>query len=92
MFRGSLEPDVSFFGFNLPENVMVGKASGGTGDGYYIVIQEQPTEPRFGLDVGTPTRNPTHVSVAEEPPEGLALKEGLQWGFNGAHMAGIEVT
>jgi hypothetical protein len=63
---------------------------GGSGGqlGYFIVIQEQPTEPRFGLDVGTPTGNATHLRVSPGPPAGLPLN-GLQWGRNAAHMAGI---
>jgi hypothetical protein len=87
-FRGSLEPDVSFFGFNLPIKTVVGSAGGGSGDGYFIVIQEQPTEPRFGLDQDTPTSGATHLKVAGGPPAGLPLN-GLQWGANAAHMAGI---
>jgi len=58
------------------------------GPGYFIVIQEQPTEPRFGLDVGTPTGSATHLRVAAGPPAGLPLG-GLTWGRNAAHMAGI---
>lgn len=49
MFRGSLEPDLVFFGFNLG----VDQARGGPSTpGWFFVIQQQPTEPRFGLDVG----------------------------------------
>lgn len=84
-FRGDLPPDVSFFGFD----VTAPAASGTDGTpGYYIVIQEHPTEPRFGLDVGTPPGTGTHVSVAAGPPSGVATG-GLQWGRNAAHMAGI---
>ena len=44
VFRGTLDPDVTFIGFDLtPEEVV-------TGDGWFFVLQEQPTEPRFGLD------------------------------------------
>ena len=50
-FRGSMQPDLSFFGFDITTDAATGK--GGT-PGYYIVIQEHPTEPRFGLDAGTP--------------------------------------
>lgn len=84
-FSGSLPPDVSFFGFDLSAAQITGSSSG---LGYYIVIQEHPTEPRFGLDVGTPTGGGTHVSIAAGPPAGLPLN-GLQWGFNAAHTAGI---
>jgi hypothetical protein len=44
VFRGTLEPDVVFVGFALtPAEVL-------DGEGYFFVLQEQPTEPRFGLD------------------------------------------
>jgi hypothetical protein len=50
LFRGSFEPDVAFFGFNLSEDQVRG--GGETGDpGWFFVIQQHPTEPRFGLDV-----------------------------------------
>jgi len=84
-FRGDLPPDVSFFGFDI--TVAAATGSDGT-PGHYIVIQEHPTEPRFGLDVGTPADTGTHVSVAAGPPSGVATGP-LQWGRNAAHMAGI---
>jgi hypothetical protein len=89
-FRGSMQPDVSFFGFDLTVEQAVGPQSSVNGDdhGYFIVIQEQPTEPRFGVDVGTPTGEGTHITVSAGVPAGTALN-GLQWGQNGAHMAGI---
>lgn len=44
IFRGMLEPDVTFVGFELtPAEVVAGL-------GWYFVLQQQPTEPRFGLD------------------------------------------
>ena len=44
IFRGTLEPDVTFVGFELtPAEVVAGL-------GWYFVLQQQPTEPRFGLD------------------------------------------
>jgi hypothetical protein len=84
-FRGDLPPDVSFFGFDI--TVAAATGSDGT-PGHYIVIQEHPTEPRFGLDVGTPPGSGTHVSIAAGPPSGVATGT-LQWGRNAAHMAGI---
>lgn len=86
-FRGSMEPDVSFFGFNITADQAAGTGAGGD-QGYFIVIQEQPGEPRFGLDVGTPTGTASHVKVGAGVPSGTGLN-GLTWGQNGAHMAGI---
>jgi hypothetical protein len=45
-FSGTLQPDVSFFGFDLTAD----KAAGRDGGGWYFVFQEQPSETRFGLD------------------------------------------
>ncbi|MER5334182.1 hypothetical protein [Micromonospora sp. NPDC002717] len=46
-FRGTIDPDVTYLGFDLT----VDAARGGDGDlGWFFVIQEQPTAPRFGLD------------------------------------------
>lgn len=48
IFTGRLDPDVSFFGFELK----LEEARGDDGDqGWFFVLQEQPSEPRFGLDV-----------------------------------------
>ena len=44
IFRGSLEPDVTFVGFNLTATEVL------AGNGWFFVLQQQPTEPRFGLD------------------------------------------
>ncbi|MEH0845739.1 hypothetical protein V6U81_25470 [Micromonospora sp. CPCC 205711] len=46
-FRGTIDPDVTYLGFDLT----VDAARGGHGDlGWFFIIQEQPTAPRFGLD------------------------------------------
>lgn len=56
LFRGTLSPDMTFLGFNLT----AADARGGTAsspDGFFFVFQEQPSEPRFGLEptaAGTP--------------------------------------
>jgi len=60
MFRATQSPDITMLGFLLTKSKVRGadtKASGGPG--WFFVLQEQPTEPRFGLDVaktfgGTP--------------------------------------
>ena len=54
-FHGKLLPDVAFFGFPLTPTQAVGAADAtdATVDqGWFFVLQEQPAEPRFGLDVG----------------------------------------
>jgi hypothetical protein len=49
LYRGTLSPDITFLGFNLSQ----ADAYGGTTaspDGFFFVFQEQPSEPRFGLE------------------------------------------
>jgi hypothetical protein len=46
-FRGDLDPDLVFLGF--PLSLWEAKGSD-THPGWYFVLQEQPTAPRFGLD------------------------------------------
>ena len=85
IFRGSVPTDITFFGFDLSS----ARATGTDGSpGYYIVIQEHPTEPRFGLDVGTDTGGRSHLALAAGPPQGVS-PGALSWGRNSATMAGI---
>src|SRR4029453_11748281 len=44
LFRGTLEPDITFLGFDLKREDAIADP------GCFFVIQQQPTEPRFGLD------------------------------------------
>jgi hypothetical protein len=47
VFTGRLDPDLSFFGFDLQP----GQARGTDGtEGWFFVLAEHPTQPRFGLD------------------------------------------
>jgi hypothetical protein len=58
IFRGTLEPDVIFLGFNLTTTEARGEP------GWFFVIEQQPTEPRFGLDVPeTFGLNPTDLDT-----------------------------
>ena len=45
LFRGTLKPDVTFLGFGLEKKDAIANP------GFFFVIQQQPTEPRFGMDV-----------------------------------------
>ncbi len=49
IFRGSLPPDISFLGFANLTQEQVMEAD----PGWFFVIQQQPSEPNFGLDVAT---------------------------------------
>jgi len=85
IFSGSIEPDVSFLGFPITPEAAIG---GGSNRGYYVVIQEHPTEPRFGVDAGIAANGASHLAIGAQPPAGMPLR-GFQWGRNSAHMAGI---
>jgi hypothetical protein len=82
-----MDPDVSFFGFNITADQAVGSGSGDD-QGYFIVIQEQPGEPRFGVDVDTPLGEVSHLKVSAGVPSGVEAGS-FTWGQNGAHMAAI---
>jgi len=51
LFRGTLDPDVTFFGFDLSEDAARGGDQAQGGDpGWFFVFQQVPSEPRFGLE------------------------------------------
>ena len=100
LFRGRIDPDITFLGFELTEAQARGTE---TDPGWFFVIQEQPTAPRFGMDeardgpldtwndlswsdVGTAPG--THVAVLATAPA-VAQPGGVAWGFNAAHMAAV---
>jgi hypothetical protein len=88
IFNGAMEPDVNFVGFPLTPAAAIGSDSD---PGYFVVIQEHPTEPRFGLDanvVSTTLSNKSHLVIGTQPPAGVSPK-GRTWGKNSAHMAEI---
>jgi hypothetical protein len=85
VFACSMQPDIAFFGFDVTADQATG-ADGGSG--YYVVIQEHPTEPRFGLHPGVSAGNVSHVPVGTAPPKDQPTN-GLIWGRNAAHMGGI---
>ena len=64
VFRGSLDPDLSYFGFAIP----LAQA-----DQYAISIAEQPGAPRFGFEVG---EAPPGVSHAPAPDASAAQLAG----------------
>lgn len=95
VFRGSIDPDMTFFGFAFTE------AQATAGLGYYFVLSEHPSEPRFGFepdagatplqdwnDLGWPqvTVKNNHVVVATPP---TATAPGATWGANAAQQAYI---
>ena len=71
LFWGRIDPDVTFVGFDLvTEDIQ-------DAPGWYFVIAEQPTEPRFGLDTPTSGSGGTPASW-----------EDLDWGHVGVAPGG----
>jgi hypothetical protein len=82
LFRGTLEPDVTFVGFDLDEDEARGDPEPENGrPGWFMVIQQQPTEPRFGLDVAD--------RFADSLPA-LTSWDNLSWGHLAANAADFE--
>jgi hypothetical protein len=98
LFRGRIEPDITFLGFDLTDEIARGI---GSDPGWFFAIQEQPSAPRFGMDdIRTKpllTWNDLGWSDMTTPPgEHIDMEDlnaqpppGLVWGFNAAHLAGI---
>jgi hypothetical protein len=71
VFWGRINPDVTFVGFGLA------RESVEPAPGWYFVLAEQPTAPRFGLDVPP---NPTDPDPPPSPPLNWSQ---LHWGHVG---------
>jgi hypothetical protein len=95
VFDGWFAPDVTFFGFPLTEQDLEA--------GWFFVLQEQPTEPRFGFDEGPAgamatwsdatwshagTDSGEHLRIAGNPLAG-AVRNGVTFGRNAGHLAAI---
>jgi hypothetical protein len=85
IFSGTLQPDMCFFGFDVTGDAATGRLGG---NGYFVVIQEHPTEPRFGLDVNALPAGQSHLAIGAAPPATVPVLN-YRWGRNAAHMAGI---
>jgi hypothetical protein len=77
LFKGSLNPDVAFFGFALTPSQVRGGKSPPDPPGWFFVLQEQPSECRFGLD------NPSF------PPAPLNSWNDLSWSHLAADQAAL---
>jgi hypothetical protein len=95
VFLGRLEPDIAFFGFDLT----VAQARGGSGPddlGWFFVLAEHPTEPRFGLDAdngeyaGKPT-SWSDLNWAHLAPDAQALA-GLDYVDLGAALPDVSAV
>ncbi len=65
LYEAKVDPDITFFGFDLTAE----EVRGGTGDnpgdenkpGWFFIIKERPGEPRFGLDLDPADDQPIDV-------------------------------
>ena len=99
VFQGKLDPDIIFGGFDLVDSDL------NKDGGWFFIVQEQPTEPRFGFDEpdGPPGSINTwsdaswaHTGVAQggfirlqSNPLNGQTHSGLTFGSNAAHIAAI---
>ncbi len=63
LFRGSLPPDVTFFGFNLSETEARGAKDPSRDAGWFFVFQQDIAGPRFGLE---PAPDPYRVGAVTQ--------------------------
>jgi hypothetical protein len=79
LFKAEIEPDIRFLGFNLTVSIVKGSQVRADNDpGWFIVIQERPGEPRFGLDfrsADTPDLADEWNDLAWEHIEGFGTLE-----------------
>lgn len=61
LFHGTLDPDVTFVGFDLTAAQARGDD---THPGWFFVLQEQPTAPRFGLTLDDAVPSPTRAQLS----------------------------
>jgi hypothetical protein len=79
LFRATRQPDITMLGFPLTEEEVRGADNPTEGHpGWFFVLQQQPTEPRFGLDVPT-----TYGGVPEHWSD-------LSWGHLAADENGLK--
>jgi hypothetical protein len=102
IFQGTLAPDVTFLGFDLDPSTAKGKQPYDHANptqnkaGWFFVLQQPPTEPRYGLDESVATSDPnkwtwrdlswSHVKTTIPPEDGhikgyIKLSTGLDSSF-----------
>jgi hypothetical protein len=58
MFEATVDPDISFFGFDLNTTEAKGGTTASDDPGWFFVIKERPGEPRFGLNESPGEKKP----------------------------------
>lgn len=81
IFSGRFAPDFTFFGFPLtPEDIANGK--------WFLVLQQQPMEPRFGFDTPATDRSGDLSSWLDATWEDVGTAEGAYLRLAGNPLAG----
>ncbi len=62
IFKASIYPEVSFFGFPVTADTALGSE---TDPGWFFVVQERPGEPRFGMDISPENESDTFAGILE---------------------------
>lgn len=98
IFRGKLDPDITFFGFDLTTKEAVGTTETTTVDdktatddlGWFFVLSEPPGETKFGLDIGQEGETEVPYGIAEgqnsdpvRKAEEDDVEEGVERGWAG---------
>jgi hypothetical protein len=87
IFRGTLSPDITFLGFDFDPITAKGDQDPAKATpGWFFVLQQPPTEPRFGLDASLATSDPNtwtwrdlswkHVPMTVPPRDGVEERDG----------------
>jgi hypothetical protein len=84
MLFGRIDPDISFVGFPLTVEDLI------AGDGWFFVLQEPPTEPRFGFDVPSKENPGAPTSWAEADWGDLGVEPGQHLRIAGNPLANTE--
>ena len=85
IFWGRIDPDVTFVGFDLAREDVE------PAPGWYFVIAEQPTEPRFGLDVPPETgTSPAPASWSDLDWSHVGVAPGGHLRLTGSSLANAE--
>ena len=105
LFSATIDPDITFFGFDLTAEKAKGQRP--TDAGYFFILQERPGEIRFGLDTGGSSGTPTdwnalnqnnaavngmHVDAsanAVSASNDEINNRSVNWGHNSTNMAQI---
>jgi len=85
VFSGVLGSDIAFAGFDLTD------ADLSQGDGWFFVLQEQPTEARFGFDDGDGAPQHVPASWSDATWEDTGTPRGHYLRLNGNPLSGVKI-